>query len=430
MAKIRKWRRYAATAISAGRTALDIAKLIKAATTPSTSTKKNQSDSATRTKQQYMQRRGPKPRRISGFGGRLGGFYKKGRSTKVWPKRKVKRSPLRTLAKMQADGVLSTSEVGISTTGVSDVIYLGHATFALKQYRDILISTIIKRLFQKIQIPIKNFGDLVNLATNDAVVIEYKVNQDNGTFTTSASYTKGVAPVSYQELVDALVGSINWAASDLQFTRAYFNFIGSASGNPRQVQIMQLENVTVEIYCKSSLKLQNATVSSGGNEADEVDNVPISGKNYFGYGTGTVSNRTGKQEDQFWARADAGWMKVLPFVQSGMTQMPTASFFRNVKKMASHRVNPGTIKTSVLKDHYRVSLNWLVTKLTQNVTNVTDVSDIGKFRIFGFEHVIKAASDAPNIKVLGEVNYQLGMALSEKYTNVTDQKSSQAYTTY
>lgn len=381
-----------------------------------------------RTDIQYATRRGRKPRRISGFGGRLGGFMKKPRRTKMWPKSKVKRSALRTLAKIQAEGVLSTKEIGISTLGVSDAVYLGHATFAMDQYRDVIVSLIIKKLFMLVNQRIRNWNDPIDLITNDQIVFEYKSDQDSLTGAATVNYLYGGGVVTYQQVVDYFVANFLWNQTDKILTRVYFNFLGGA-GNSR-VRSLNLDYATVEIYVKSSMKLQNATTSGAGTEADEVDNVPVNGKNYYGHGNGSNSNRTNRTEEQFWARQDCGWMKKVPSSTSGLYEMPTAVYFRGVKKMGKHRIDPGRIRTSVLKDHYRVSLRWLITKITQSADHTTDVSDVGKFRIFGFEHVIKAASDSPNIKILGEVNYQIGMAMSTKNSNVTDQKTAQAYVTY
>lgn len=384
-------------------------------------------DTPTKTQTQYEERRGRKPRKLSGFGGKLGGFYKRPRKTKAWPKRRVK-TKLLTLAKIQSSGVLATKEIGISTLGVSDAVYLGHATFAISQYRDIVISTILKKLFGLVNQRIRNWNDPIDLITNDQITFEYKSDQDSTTPPSAVSYTYGGGVVTYQQLVDYFVALFAWGQTDKTLSRVYFNFLGGA-GNSR-VRQLELTNATIEIYVKSSMKLQNATTSAAGAEADEVDNVPVSGKNYYGHGNGSNSNRSSRTEEQFWGREDCGWMKHVPTATSGLTQMPTAAYFRGVKKMGKHRLDPGKIKTSVLKDHYRVSLRWLITKLCNSADHVTDISDVGKFRIFGFEHVLKAASDSPNIKILGEVNYQIGMVLTEKFNNVTDQKSAQAYVTY
>lgn len=364
--------------------------------------------------EQYESRRLSR-RKVSGFGGKLGGFFKKGRRTGVW-KSKVKRKPLLTLAKIQAQGVLSTKEVGLSTTGVSDCVYLGHATFARDQYRRVFFLAILKKLFLKMSVVMKNISDAPpNMNVGDTVTIEHKPNQDQGQVAGTVTYTYA-AGNSWDTMATYFVNNIPWSSNDVQFIRIY-----CVQTNER-IKIMHLENSSIEVYCKSSMKLQNATTTGAGAEADDVDNVPVNGKNYFGFGTGTTSGRSIRTEEQFWSRQDCGIMKHVPSgITSGLTEMPTASYFRNVKKMGKHRLNPGKIQTSVLGDHYKVSVNWLLSKLCQTVDHTTDVSSVGKFRFFGFEHVIKAATDAPNIKILGEINYQLGMVFTEKYTTVTDQ---------
>lgn len=290
------------------------------------------------------------------------------------------------------------------------------------------MATLVKRAFAKIGIVIKNISDVVVplVDVGDILTLEFKTNQDAGTPPVNATVLMA-AGLTYSQIVDLFIATVGlWNNDDNQLIRMYWTM----NGGSNRYRFIQLENATMEIYCKSSMKLQNATTSAAGTEADEVDNVPIAGKNYFGYGNGTTSGRSGRIEEQFWGREDSGFMKHVPTPGGGLTEMPTASYFRNVKKMGKHRLNPGTINYSVLKDHYKVSVNWLFTKLQQRVDHTTDVSQLGKFRFYGFEHVIKAAADSPAIKVLGEVNYQLGMVLTEKYTNVTDQIVQQGYLTY
>jgi len=392
-----------------------------------TALRKRFMDTPAKTAQQYKKRRMAKPRKVSGFGGRLGRKFKKGRKTKIWNS-KVKRNSLSTLAKIQANGILYTKEVGVSTTGVSDAVYLGHATFAMLQYKAILIATLVKRAFAKIGIVMKNISDIPfpGVLVGDQLTIEFRTNQDILAAPATVSSTM-TATQTFSQIIDTFVNNSSlWINDDSQLLRMYWQFNGGSNTQ----RFIQLQNASIEVYCKSSLKLQNATTSAAGSEADEVDNVPIAGKNYFGFGTGTTSGRSERIEEQFWGREDCGFMKHVPTPGGGLIEMPSASYFRNVKKMGKHRLNPGTINYSVLKDHYKVSLNWLFTKLQQRVDHVTDVSQLGKFKFYGFEHVIKAASDSPAIKVLGEVNYQLGMVLTEKYSNVTDQIVAQGYLAY
>lgn len=380
-----------------------------------------------RTKEQYEKRRGPKARKLGGFGAKLGGRIRKGKRIRLWKnskKAKGFKSTQVKLSKIQAKGVLLTREVGISTSGVSDAVYLGHATFARTQYMETVMSMLIKKILAKVGVHIKNFGDTISMDPADVIILSYKNNADDGTAEIDYSWAYST-PVTYQSIVNDFVSNFSTGGyQDRIFTR--IDFFNTTS---RKRATIPLSNATVDVYVKSSMKLQNTTISAAGAEADEVDNVPINGKSYYGRGNGTSSNRDRSTESTFWATEDTGIIKKVGTVSSGLSEMPPAGYFRSVKKVGKVRINPGTVKYSTLTDQVTVSFNWLMKNL-HDATHTKDVKPIGQFRFFGFEHVIKAAADAPLLKVFGEVNYQIGMALNAKLTTITDQKVSSAYVTY
>lgn len=385
-----------------------------------------------RTQEQYEKRRGPKPRKLGGFGAKLGGRFKRGKKIKLWRRsRKAKtfKGTQYKLSKMQSQGVLLTKEIGISTTGVSDAVYLGHTTFARSQYVNVLISCLIKRIFAKVGVNIVNFQDNAQMDNGDTIEFTWKQNQDSSTAMSNYAYTYTVS-TTYESIVQYFVtwiisGQLIFGASD-DPTLVEMSFFTPL---PRNRAKIDLTGTTLDIYVKSSMKLQNTTTSAAGSEADEVDNVPVNGKSYWGKGNGTTSYRDRRVEATFWGREDCGTIMKVGTIANGLAEMPPAGYFRNVKTVGKARINPGIIKYSNLTDQVTVSLNWLL-KYLLGTERQTDKQPIGQFRFFGFEHVLKAASDAPAIKIFGEINYQIAMVPHEKVARITDQKVSSAFVTY
>lgn len=366
---------------------------------------------------------------VKGFGGKLGGRVPKGRKIGLWKRARKARGLKQTqmkLSQMQAKGVILTREVGISTTGVSDAVYLGHATFAKTQYLETIFSVLIKRIFAKVGVHFTSFSANAEMDVGDEMYLFYKNNQDDGTAEVPFVYAYAGPGTTYQNIVTSFITWFGTVAgnADRTFQRlVWFN------NTTKRRAVLMLTNATLNIYVKSSMKLQNTTTSAAGTEADEVDNVPVNGKSYYGRGNGTTSYRDAFTEATMWATEDAAIIRKVGTIASGLAEMPPAGYFRNVKSVGKVRINPGLIKYSTLVDQVAVSFNWLMKHL--NETNHTkDKQPIGQFRFFGFEHVVKAAADAPLLKIFGEINYQIGMVISEKLTTVTDQKVSNTFVTY
>lgn len=101
---------------------------------------------------------------------------------------------------------------------------------------------------------------------------------------------------------------------------------------------------------KSTLKLQNRSLSSSGeDDGDDVDNTPLYGKSYFGYGTFTEFNAaqySGGLGD-FCTNGNGIYADVAANV-NGYVEPPRPVDFTNVKKSGKIKLQPGEIKTSVL----------------------------------------------------------------------------------
>lgn len=380
-----------------------------------------------RTKQRQKLRNEAKQSRK--FGGRLGGKFKRGKKVRIFSRRKYGSTDKyqKKLSMLQSAGILQTSEDGISpsTSGASNSLYIGHCTFAKDFWLHGLMRLFVKKLALKAQSSIGDLTDAANnlFVTGDVVQLEYRERADTGFSNITHSY---VSPQTWDNIATGLFNAAValYGRDDIVFTNISIN-----RGTPSIVSI-PLSNCSVTYFAKSSLKIQNATVSTAGAEADEVDNVPISGKSYTAYGTGLMSKEGLNLGEPMVCNNTTG-----SFVGTGtniiLPNMPPAGYFRNVTQMASQRIDPGKIKYSNLFQSKTISLMALTKQLfSAGPQGVGDWNNFGVSRIFGFEHVIKAKATAPTITVLGEHNLRLGMMLNFKVNTVTNERFAQLYTIY
>jgi len=341
---------------------------------------------------------------------------------RTFKKRKANHGP----GYFQSKGVIVTREVGISTTGVTDACYIGHATWAVDQARIAFCLCLLKSLLIKADIPPRNVQDGARLPIGTRFCVEYKADQDSSSGTGVWFFDTTNAGDSVLLIATSVANSMSSTTKpDASLYRTYLNW---PVGQPRLVELPLL-HAKFEMYCKSSLKLQNQTVSSGGDQNDEVDAIPVVGKSYFGFGNGTTSNRSDHTEEQFWTRQDGGSMTKVGTVASGLAEMPPKSYFQNVKSVSNTSIDPGRIIQSNLYDKRVLTQSRLIGAFV-SANQVTDKSTIGKFRFFGYEHMLKPKSTTPNIIINAECNYEIGMVVITKAITVTDRSVSSNYFTY
>jgi len=180
-----------------------------------------------------------------------------------------------------------------------------------------------------------------------------------------------------------------------------------------------LKHCKVEFVAKSALKIQNRTVNTvGDTEADEVDNVPLAGIGYEGTGTGTIYIRkatTSGAQPTFVGSNNLGMILLKPgATHNAPTEPPNPENFDKVSRESKIKIEPGEIKTSVLKWHKKMSFNdfWAVTHPHGAGSTFITRRKIGSFRFFGIEKMIHFATADTSIQTVYEHQYDLGTVVS------------------
>lgn len=334
------------------------------------------------------------------------GFFKKGYK---WRGRRFKKRRANVMSNYMNNGVVLDKETGInSSTGAPDGLFIGHTTFIQKHVRHAFYLTLIKMIFRTKGIRITNFHDVAWMSNNDVLRLTYKADPESTTTVTNANATFTTAgQQTYEQLATQWESAIGIGTANMSFIDVQYR-----GGDDRDALFIPLEKAIVFLNCKASLKLQNQTVAGeDDDEADDVNNIPINGKCYAGTGTGTVSYKNGRVEDQFVCDDVSGVLTKVGTVAGGMAEAPPPGYFANVKRFEKVHLDPGQIKTSVLVHKDRISLQKLCRYMYAGQATVRDLVYYGKYWMCHFEHVIKSTANTPSIFVAGEHAWRIGMSL-------------------
>jgi len=168
-----------------------------------------------------------------------------------------------------------------------------------------------------------------------------------------------------------------------------------------------LKRCSVLLYSKSSLKMQNRTVNSSGNdEADDVDNVPLYGKVYQGPGNYFLVN------DNYYnplITFQSNYLVDGYDKTSDLCEPPPLGQMQRCRTIGKAHLDPGQIKTSVLTDTRKLNINQLNSIIGKSEAT-SNTLPLGKQRSFIYEKMIQAVAttDITAIKMAYEVDLKTG----------------------
>lgn len=369
-------------------------------------------------------------------------------------KRKLKRSSVRRIFK----GVERTYEFG-NTVQTQYSAYLGHATCPPVILLRICLEAISKQLMIRAGNVVdslrENFKDT---RVGDEFGVTYRLAPDMKLQTDTFAIT---GPVNIQDIASKWmetnvfrynnygVGGAQNFMSDIEFHRMFYTPVG---GSPLKSSEVNLKQYLMDIYAKSTLKVQNRSVNTANeNEADDVDNVPLYGKTYSGNGLGTPFTTQGVDNPQptYYKNFYAGTYDGVIF-RSGdnveeLREPVRPQQFGKVKVSGKSRLEPGHIKTSKLvfkKKFYFGTIANLVIKLIgqrnpaagegaapqqylpfipgYKQRHVGQLFFPGKFLFVGYEKIMEAASNNPVPMTLAfEHNLNISCVGVSKFTQIT-----------
>lgn len=308
-------------------------------------------------------------------------------------------------------GTSATTEVG-QVISTKELAMIGHGTFAKDILEDQFWISLLKLLFTKIGYPVNDIDD----------TLPFSISQDLfsiGYFPTDASVSvTTVFPIVLDNRLRAIATAFSTATElfspgvRLQYIQFQPDLASVPTGELNYARVW-LSDMKIEFTVKSDLKMQNRSIGSTGNDTtDEVDNVPLYGKSYYGKGTYLVPARS----NQFGS--------VLPTIDNSngiFTQNSSGNpfneplqggAFKNITKIGKVHIDPGEIKTSSLIDKMTFNLTdfWLEIR-TQGL--IRKATGKGKFCFMYIEKMIDTSAAAPNLIIALEHNYRVGCVCKE-----------------
>lgn len=322
----------------------------------------------------------------------LGG--KMGRKMKKY-KGKLKRKGKPTQYGMENKGVSSVIELRYTIPEVTDPatnpnntyesIQVAHNTMPIKESLLSLMRALVKKLLLEHGIYIRDFSapaDSYGIVVGDIIRINQYYPATATTVSTASSYTY-VAGNTFDAIADALARGLQSTSDAYQAKFDSVEFVPSASSKLSAINY-PLAYMKASVKCQSYLKIQNRTVTvTADDQVDDVNNVPIVGKlikfkgnnlpwkinRPYLQGIGAVgvggltyndialegrstraqASRTGTTDYTFTGDVTQG-----PFYKA--SEIPQPWHFRNTVSHSKVRIQPGSIKTSVMKTSFNMSI--------------------------------------------------------------------------
>lgn len=320
--------------------------------------------------------------------------YVKGKKGRMVRMKKYK-SPA---SKAQGAFIYSLERGGAITPTVSGV--LGHATCPRVQMQRALFGCILRRLFVRAglrcPIPARPIDGII---TGDVVelLFEYgSASLDGWSFslTTGATLTQAISACvnDFNTKLASLAGAL--ALGNLRIYRAIFK--PNSSGSTGSRVELDLTSAKVAVAINSSLRIQNRSVGETGDEdSTEVDNCPVQGRCYQGYGTGPDSRFQVDATTIPELHADSTYGVVSVSNPENMSEAPLTYNFNNVKRAGFTRITPGTIHLSKLNFYKVFSLETMCRAIFVATADGNPAMRIGKYSLFVLEKVIETNNASP-----------------------------------
>jgi len=194
------------------------------------------------------------------------------------------------------------------------------------------------------------------------------------------------------------------------------------SGNYYTTAKIDLQSCRVKIYGKSALKFQNTSVIAPGDDEDSVNNVPLEGRRYAGSGQITRYKNylsTTPNGMTYLIGNNSGLMTQIGFTASdpSLLEPPKPELWTGVTRTDKVRIQPGDIKTSIIKCFNNMRFQSLFDQTYNQYFDKQRFSP-GKFCLWAIEKVLDW--DASEVQAVYEIQNDIDVKISY----VTNPRSS------
>lgn len=329
------------------------------------------------------------------LGGRKRKFLKRGKQTKKTKtvkrnniKRKKNRSTRMSAAQIMNKGITYIQETRF--TNNADVLYelqaIGHTSMPLKINVMQLSRALIKHLLGKLNCHVSDWARTMlsyGFVVGDVVRFNY-YNSWSASSTSSFNVTVET-PDSFDRFAFKLYNLLKATTVINRVRYDSYEFLPATGSRFVSGVNLELAPLKVNVHVESKLKIQNQTVSAAtDNEADDVNNAPLTGKIYTvkgnnfmrkgnlpllsGVGPGLGTNSQYEE-----TMLKGGWTSNLPDIEGnndiGYLGVPAQGSFLKPSEIVAKRdiqyclkeqkvvINPGIVRTSAINQTYQMSLS-------------------------------------------------------------------------
>lgn len=377
--------------------------------------------------------------RSSAFaGGKVKDFKPVSRKMKV--NGKLTKYALNTIGVHAKQELRCTTGDGPSKT---ECLYVGHASIPLRQTALNVWRATIKALMNKAKVYFQDF-------TQDAAAFGLSTTGTTITFnyfatglanTLTALTFTGSTSYSFEEVAQYFANAFG-AIPNIDGIRPYEMVLTPLQG----IKVhYRLEGAKVHHLVKSAMKIQNRTISTiGENEADDVDNAPLSGRVFnvkgnnmlmknsrrllrgVGAGTSNLANSETFLLGQSYASGGETATDGVTFGQNDPIEnqyarpsdIPNAYEIVNCQQVAPVTIQPGEIRTDVIKQNFQMTWEFLI-KLLYGQTSIQKFNpNAGLCHVMVLNKMI--GNSATSVTIAGEVQLDMWTAVTSKINSYTN----------
>jgi len=323
-------------------------------------------------------------------------------------------------------GVTDTVEVS-GTVSDADCVYIGHSSFSPHRLLEAAVAAVLRKMYRQAigydvssveeTIPYKN-------GNSDGHTIHVWWRGSDG----NIAHEYHAIPVSQslQTLSYSAIGNIFKRADESDYHLLRMSILDNETNLCRAT--LDLTKVTFDFMYKSELKIQNVTISNAASdEADDVNNVPLVGRNYEfkNWYPGTNGALPSNLLDAVNQETGVTLTRASNLPGFGWREPPPSKVFDGCVKSEKIRIQPGTIKSDWLIGHGSMTLDKFLKGLRFDYITGTPAQqgavrnrrvNIGRHSMVALEKVISINGTLP-IKVFYEVNHFMGISCRAGFTH-------------
>lgn len=310
------------------------------------------------------------------------------------------------------------SQISPTVSGV-----IGHITSPRVVMQRVMFGALLRRLFVRagLRCPIPSRA-IEGVTTGDVVTFNFEYGSASldgfsFTLTAGATFTQALnaCVTDWNAKIASLTGSLVF--SNTRFYKMSYTPSGNV-GTPGRVEI-DLTEAKIELHCASMLKIQNRSVGEVGDEnADDVDNVPVQGKLYVGYGSGPDSRFQTDATTLVQLHGDANGVIEVSNPEN-MSDAPLPTLFNGVKKAGFIKIMPGQINRHYIKYKNVMYLTTFLRRILFATADSTPAVNLGKFAFVVLEKTLETNNGSPLAMTLS-YEHQLNVTSKIVQVNADD----------